>query len=123
MILAVFHVQLKEPLINIRLTSASIIIVLAPFRATITSIVLGQGFVAPGRTIRLGRSETAFLVCPHLAQQGRVGLGRNPRMRPNLFPDLIAGFRLDLRRGGMYGRHGQGKQDDRDGFHNFISFG
>jgi hypothetical protein len=44
-------------------------------------------------------------------------------MRPNLFPDLIAGFRLDLRRGGMYGRHGQCKQDDRDGFHNFISFG
>ena len=37
MILTVFHVQLKEPLTNIRLTSASIIIVLVRFRATITS--------------------------------------------------------------------------------------
>jgi hypothetical protein len=41
MILSVFHIQLKEPLIIIRLASASIIIVLATFRATITSIVLG----------------------------------------------------------------------------------
>lgn len=44
-------------------------------------------------------------------------------MRPDLFPDLIAGFRLDFRAGGMYGRHGKSKQDGRDGFHDFISFG
>jgi hypothetical protein len=62
MILAVFHVQLKEPLINIRLTSASIIIVLVRFRATITSIILWQRLVTPSRTISLGRSKTAFEV-------------------------------------------------------------
>jgi len=67
MILAVFHIQLKEPLINIRLTAASIIIVLAFFRASITSIILGQGLVAPGRAIRLSRSKATFLVCPHLS--------------------------------------------------------
>ncbi|CAB1368922.1 hypothetical protein [Denitratisoma oestradiolicum] len=117
MILAVFHVQLKEPLINIRLTSASIIIVLAPFRAIITSIILGQGLITPRRTIRLGRSETAFFVCSNFAQQQGIRFGWNAGMRLNLFPDLIAGFRLDLSGGGMYGRHGQGKQDDRDGFH------
>jgi acyl-coenzyme A synthetase/AMP-(fatty) acid ligase len=107
MILSVFHVQLKELLIIIRLTPASIIIVLALFRATITSIVLGQGLVTPSRTIRLGRSETTFVVCANFAQQQGIRFGWNAGMRPNLFPDLIAGLLLDIRRGGKYGRHGQ----------------
>lgn len=123
MILSVCYIQVKEPLIKIRLASTSIIIVLAPFRATIASIILGQWLVTPGRTISLGRSETAFLVCTHLTQQDRIGFGRSARMRPDLFPDLIAGFRLGLWGGGMYGRHGQSKQDGRDGFHDFISLG
>jgi hypothetical protein len=99
------------------------IVVLAPFRATIKSIVLGQWLVTPSRTIRLGRSETAFLVCSNFAQQQGIRFGGNAGMRLNLFPDLIAGFRLDLWGGGMYGRHGQSKQNGRDGFHDFISFG
>ena len=90
MILAVFHVQLKEPLINIRLTSASIIIVLVRFRATITSIIVWQRLVTPSRTISLGRSKTTFVVCSNFAQQQGIRLDWNAGMRPNLFPDLIA---------------------------------
>ena len=41
-------------------------------------------------------------------------------MRLNLCSDLIAGFLLDSRSGAMYGRHGQSKQNDRDGFNDFI---
>jgi hypothetical protein len=123
MILAVFHVQLKEPLINIRLTSASIIIVLVRFRATITSIILWQRLVTPSRTISLGRSKTAFIVSSNFAQQQGIRFGWNAGMCPNLCPDLIAGLLLDVRGGGMYRRHGQSKQDDRDSFHDFISFG
>ena len=106
MILAVFHVQLKEPLINIRLTSASIIIVLGLFRAAITSIVFGQGLVTPGRTICLGRSEKTFIVYAYLAQQDGIGFCWSAGMRPNLCSDLIAGYLLEVRGGGMYCRHG-----------------
>ncbi len=90
MILAVFHVQLKETLINIRLTPASIIIVLARFRVTITSIVLGQGLFTPNRTISFGRSKTTFVDCSNFAQQQGIRFGWNAGMCPNLFLDLIA---------------------------------
>ena len=97
MILAVFHVQLKEPLINIRLTSASIIIVLVRFRATITSIILWQRLVTTS-AISLGRSKTAFIVSSNFAQQQGIRFGWNAGMCPNLCPDLIA--RSPLRRQG-----------------------